>query len=254
MRPASQNYGPGALVVSQGIYEESSTQKQRIGERLSLGERTFYYAKASGAIKGGYLVEAAALGGATTTLQNTCAVTVAAPLDTVKVYVNALSNAQTANTFADGWAAIWDASGTLTAYLYYVKSNTALATSGVTSYITLYDPLHVALTTSDQISLMANRYKDVVTLSSATTLAGDIVGVAPITITTGGYYFWLQTWGPCAVIPTAALDFDDYVSSSDTTVGEVEADAASANTQILGSPMHIGTAAEAAIMYLRLAP
>lgn len=252
-RPAAQHMGSGPLLVSgQGIYEESSTQRFILGTRLQVGERVFRYAVTNGAQTAGIIAQAPTLGGATTTLQTTQAVTVAAPIGATDVYVNALTTAQAAELFADGWASIFDASATA-CFLYLVRKNTALATSGTTSYITLYDELHIALTTSDQVSLITNPYKDVVAVSSATTLTGAPMGVPPVAIT-DNYYFWLQTWGPCAILPSAALDFDEYVTMSDTNAGYVEADAASANTMSIGRVLHIGTASEASIVYLMLAP
>lgn len=248
-RPVARHTGPGTLFTQQGIYEESSTAKHELGERLCVGDRTFIYSNAGAAIPGGNLCEQATLGGATTTLQNTCAVTVAAVAGATKVYVNALSNAQTANTFADGYAAIWDATTAGTCFLYRIKSNSALATSGVTSYITLYDELHLALTTSDQVSLIANPYKAVVTATAAA--GGGALGVAPVDIS-NGYYFWLQTYGPCAVYPEAAIDPDEDVVRSDATAGTVCKRASAAEGQRVGYSLHIGTAAESCIVFLTL--
>ncbi len=250
--PCAINYGPGAVVVNQGIYEASSTKKARIGERLQVGDRVFRYALAGGALTAGIFAQTPTLGGAVTTLQNSSAVTVAAAAGERRVYVNAVTTAQAADLFIDGWALIFDASATA-CFLYHIQGNSALATTGVTSYIDLYDDLHVALTTSDQISLLVNPFKSVVTVASATTLTGPLAGVPQIAIT-DAYYFWLQTWGPCAVLPSAAVDLDEYVTMSDTNAGYVEADSASANTMVVGQGMHVGTASEGAIINLMLFP
>lgn len=251
-RPVGMNLGPGAVVVAQGIYEESITKQARLGERLQVGDRIFRYAQAgAAALNPGKLVQQAVVGGATTTLQTTRPVAVAATLGDTRIYTTALTTEQAADLFADGWVSIFDASMTLGCYLYRIKGNSVLATSGVASYLTLYDGLHVALTTSDQLEIIANPYKGVIINSSATTLTGAILGVAPIYVT-ASYYFWLQTFGPCAVVADAALDFDEYVSVSDTTVGCVESDSAGANTNVLGIPLAAGTAAESSIMFLHI--
>jgi hypothetical protein len=241
-------------VVGQGIYEQSSTKKAKLGERLQVGDRVFRYAyNGAAALNPGKLVQQAILGGALTTLQTTRPVAVAAAAGDTRIYTTALTTAQVADVFADGWVSIWDASMTLGCYLYRIKGNSVLATSGVDSYLTLYDALHVALTTSDQLEIIANPYKGVIINSSATTLTGPILGVAPIYIDIN-YYFWLQTFGPCAVVADAALDFDEYVSVSDSTVGCVESDSASANTNVLGLALAAGTASESSIMFLMISP
>ncbi len=250
MRPVSQNYGPGAIVVAQSIYEESSTRKHRLGERLQLGDRVFRYACAGEALAAGDAIESAAVGGADTTLQNTCAVTVAAAIGDTKVYANALTTAQTVSLYQEGWMAIWDATTAGISYLYHVKDNTTIALTGTTSYYTLYDPLHIALTTSDQVNLVTNIYKSVV--QSHTAHVGMILGVPTIAITSG-YYFWLQTYGPAAVHAVAALDLADSVTASDDTAGCWGKSASNTLVNPMGYCIHIGTAAEAAIMFLTIA-
>src|SRR3989304_8148407 len=111
------------LYSGQGIYEESLTAKHSLGTRIVVGDRIFFYASAGEALVGGNFCEAAPYGGATTTLQNTCAVTVAAPVGTNRIYVNALTTAQAANLLADGYAAIWDATTAGMCYLYRIKGN-----------------------------------------------------------------------------------------------------------------------------------
>lgn len=253
-KPSAFNHGPGAVTVAQGIYEESSTAKCRLGTRLQVGDRVFRYASNGAvALLPGLLVQGATTGGATTTLQTTRAVAVAAKAGDRKIYTTALTTAQAAGVFDDGWVSIFDASLTTGTYLYRIKTNSALATSGTASYLELYDPLHVALTTSDQLEFIANPYKGVVVAASATTLTGPLLGVPPIAVT-ASYYFWLQTWGPCAVVCDAALDFDEYCSASDGVPGGVEKDSGTANTVVLGHPLAAGTAAESSMILLTIAP
>jgi hypothetical protein len=247
--PSGFDHGPGALVTSQGIYETSSTQKQRLGAKLAVGDRVFRYAKSGAAILGGLLVQGATVGGATTTLQTTQPLVVAAKAGDSRLYVCALTTAQTADKFADGWVSIYDATLT-SSYLFRIKGNSALATTGTTSYLELYDeiPVDLAVTTT-QLEFIANPYAAVITLAHATTLTGPVLGGTPVYVASG-YYFWLQTYGPWASISSAALDFDEYVTMSDSTVGQVKTDNASANTQIIGSALAVGTAAESCILFL----
>lgn len=250
-RPSGFDHGPGALVAAQGIFETSSTLKARLGTRLQVGDRVFRYALAgAAAIIPGVFCQQALVGGATTTLQTTLALTVAATAGDSRIYINALTTAQAANLFADGWACIYDATlGGPT--LYRVKGNSSLAVSGVTSYIELYDGIPAALTTSSQVELIANPYKGVIILPSASTLTGPVMGVTPVYVA-ATYYFWLQTYGPCAILASAALDFDEYVGLSDSNAGYAESDGATANTAVMGTAMAAGTASEGSIMFLTI--
>lgn len=249
--PMAQNFGPGAVVVQQGIYETSSTKKARLGERLQVGDRVFRYAKSGAAILGGLLVQQAIVGGATTTLQTTRSLSVAAVAGDSRLYTTALTTEQAANVFADGFVSIYDPTLT-SAYLFRIKGNSVLATSGVASYLELYDEIPVALpVTTTQLEIIANPYAAVITLASATALTGPILGGTPVYVASG-YYFWLQTFGPWASISSAALDFDEYVTASDSTVGQVEADSGSANTVIIGLPLAVGTAAESCMLFLTI--
>lgn len=248
--PVGMNFGPGAVIVNQGIYEESSTKKARIGERLQVGDRVFRYASSGEALIAGVFAQMALVGGATTTLQTTRPVAVAAAIGDNRIYTTALTTAQAANLFEDGWVVIHDDSA-VACFLYRIKGNSALATSGTSSYLELYDDLHIALTTSDQLEIMTNPFKSVIAVPSATALTGGLAGVPPIAITSA-YYFWIQTWGPAAVLPSAALDFDEYVGMSDTNAGYVESDAATANTVVVGQAVLSGTASEGSIVNLML--
>lgn len=251
MRPARDVRTHDAYLISgQGIYEESSTQQFELETRLQLGSRVFYYASAGEALYAGFGVQQALVGGAGTTLQNTQAVTVAAAAGAKRIYVNALTTAQTANVFAEGWAAVFDATTTGKCWLFKVKGNSALATSGTASYIDLYDEIPEALTTSDQVSLIANPYKG--TLLTNISADGGPLGVAPINVTSA-YYFWLQTYGPAAVYPITSVGYGDSVVASDDTSGGLSANA---NVTLAAYPMgyclHTGTANESAIVFLTM--
>jgi hypothetical protein len=241
--------GPSYPFTKQGVYEESETAKHNIGDRLAVGDRVFFYASAGEALYAGFTAQQALYGGATTTLQTTTAVTVAAAAGKSRIYVNALTTAQSASAFAGGWIAVFDATTTGKSWIFKIKDNSALATSGVTSYVDIYDELPTALTTSDQCEIIANPYKGLI--AGAATATGAVLGISPINVTSG-YYFWCQTYGPCSVYPEAALDLDEPVVRSDATAGTVCKMASATAGQIIGYPLHIGTAAEASIVFLTL--
>ena len=249
MRPAARHTGPGTLFTKQSIYEQSLTQKHELGDRLCIGDRTFFYASAGEQLYAGNLCEGAIYGGSASTLQTTTDVTVAAVAGAKRIYVNALTTAQAANLYADGWIAVFDATTTGKCWLFKIKGNSALLTSGVTSYVDLYDELPEALTTSDQCEIMTNPYKSVAQLNASQ--VGAPIGVAPINVTIA-YFFWLQTYGPAAVYPEAALDSGEDVVASDAVDGSVCKRASAAESPVVGYAMHIGTAAEASIVFLTI--
>ncbi len=206
----------------QGIYTQSVTQRYGLGTRYYEPHtgRTFRYAQnGAGTLVAGDLLQSAALGGAATTLQANAAVAVAAAAGDKRIYITALTTAQAVNLFAEGWAGFFDATA-VGAYCMRVKDNSALATTGTTSYIDLYDGIPVALTTSDELALTTNLYKSVI--QAPVSLTGAIVGGTPIAVT-AAYYFWCQTKGMFAVhIKDGALVAGDPVIRAATTAGTVK--------------------------------
>ena len=253
MRPLSRHFAAGSLMSKHGIYEEYQYAKHRLGERLDLGDRTFFYASAGEALNAGNTVEGALYGGAGSTLQTTLGITVAALAGDKRIYVNALTTEQTKNVFADGYVSVFDATTTGLSWLFRIKGNSTLATSGTSSFLELYDELPITLTiTTDQLEVIGNMYKSV--KQGNTTQAGPLLGVAPITVQSG-YFFWLQTYGPAAVYPgVAAFVIDEYVGLSDTTAGAAETITGIASgvckEPALGYTLHPGTVSEAGIVFL----
>ena len=253
-RPAA-NFHSTRLFSAQGIYETSLTAKTFIGDKLQLGERVFYYALNGAAdLYGGNLIETAYLAGATTEFQTQCAISVAAPIGSTNIYMTSVTTAQAANLFSDGWAGIYDDESTDSYYTYKVKKNTALAATGTTGYITLYDEMHIALTTSDKVLLTTNPFKSVV-IADYSTPAGASLGFAPVNVT-AAYYFWLQTWGPVnAAISSAALTIGyDVVRSTaaDGLVMSQVAGASSVGVDRIGRCLAPGTASKGALINVEI--
>ncbi len=192
----------GKLANPQGhpIWESSATEKFPPGSKFrDQYGRVFHYVKnGASALKRGNLVQAATLAGAGTTLQSQAAVAVAAAIGDKTIYVTAVSTAQSASVFADGWAAIYDATGTAgQVATIAITDNSALATSGTASYITLEEGIPFALTTSEKIALQANIFKSVI-VAPASVPTGLVLGVCYYPLE-ANYYGWLQTWGLCGV-------------------------------------------------------
>ena len=176
------------IPVSQGIYEESSTQKGRLGTRLRVGDRTFYYARLSTSANcsGGDVLCAPQVVASHQSGIVTCA---AATTGATTVTITA-GTAFTVNQYAEGYISV--ATGVGKGQMYRIKSHPVIATAA-TGVVTLYDstPATVAAGAVSFTPCLFN----LVQVGSA---ALDIpVGVTPMAVTSGNY-FWLQTWGPAA--------------------------------------------------------
>lgn len=133
------------------------------------------------------------------------AVQAAADVNTFVVSVTLGATAVVANEYTDGYLYVNDAGADTTTegYLYRIKSHPAAAASG-TLAVTLYEdsPLHIALTTNSEVTLIHNRYRAVIVMP--TTPTAEVIGVAPTAVPANAY-FWVQTRGPAAVITSGTL-------------------------------------------------
>ena len=102
----------------------------------------------------------------------------------------------TANQWAGGYIVMGHAAQATTQNRLIV-SNTASAASTNHVTVTLDQPLSVSLTTSHGFEVVPNIYSNVQVTTSE---YSGVVGV-PAAIATTGQYFWLQTWGPCWIVP-----------------------------------------------------
>lgn len=194
--------------------------------------RRFRYCKNGGvALVSGYAVQTSVLAGATTTLQTKAPIAVAAAIGDTRVFVQALTTAQPASLFKDGMAAFWQ-TATNGGFFRLVKDNNALATTGTTNYIDLYEPLLVALTTSDTVALSVNPYSGLV-VAPNTTPTGKIIGVPNIAVPIG-YYFWCQVRGWAAVELKDGAIAAGIANIGGTTPGTVISGTAAIFTQDIG--------------------
>jgi len=177
----------GATVTAQDIYQASSTQKHKLGERLVIGDRVFRYMKAgSSNLSAGYVV------GAPCALTTEDTVTVAHGVGTRVVTITA--SGVTANQFAEGYLVVDE--GTGAGETYKIKSNTASDANNLVQ-VELYDGLATAWSTSNtDITIISSPYNGVIVCPTD----GIILPVGvPLISVTANYYFWGQTWGPCGV-------------------------------------------------------
>jgi len=176
---------------SQGIYQVSATQKERLGTIQVLADgRIFRYSQA-----GSSALSAGKMGQAPTAVANhinrnpASAVSVGA--NTVEITVGA--TAVTADQYKDGWLFINNGAGAGGAYR--IDSNTACDASG-TTIVTLADPIMEALTTSSTVSLYPNNWKGVAESATEENLPAGV----PLVDVPADYYYWAQTGGLANVL------------------------------------------------------
>lgn len=200
-RQALPGYGGqtfGKHGVGQSIYAQSATPKEKLGSRLKLGPRTFYYAEA------GEGLTIANMTAFNVTLNEEDTPTVAHGIGTTELTVTAAATI-TRDQFAQGMLWVHDDSGgdSPEGDQYVIKSNKAIA-SAATGVVTIYEPGLVtawATIANMDITFGTNPFYDVKQAAAATASGAGI----PLLDISSGYFFWLQTYGPAVVlIKTAA--------------------------------------------------
>lgn len=184
---------PGAILASgnQGIYEQSSTAKAKIGARMDLGDgRVFYYA-----LNGSATLAAGKLAGSPA---------VATEKETNMAQAEAIGSKQvdmvavgdiTADQYSEGYMTVVNDTGE--GQTYKIRGNEA-ASAAATCTVYLYDALVVALDTTSDVIITPNLLRGL-TINPAGESIRFTAGV-PLIAVTASYYFWLQTWGPCGVL------------------------------------------------------
>lgn len=132
--------------------------------------------------------------------------------------------ATTKDQYASGFLVIDTAPGE---GMYKIKANTAAA-SGAEVTVTLddNDPLRVALTSATRVGLRPNPYKDVIV--APTTITGPIVGVAPVAVNSGAY-FWGQVSGFGGLNTDVAPAVNTDLIFSGTSAGHANARSSALN-------------------------
>ena len=147
---------PQTLTGKYGWEKVTTTaQKQKLGTRMQIGDREFVYASTGEAITVGKLV----MGGAGTAAhQVDLAVSAASAGGTTVTLSGSLSIAK--DLYKDGWLIFNDVEEE--GHIYRVKSNTLVSSAtGCVVTIDEEDGLVTAITTSQQVGLYENPYKDV---------------------------------------------------------------------------------------------
>ena len=240
-----QIFGPTSAPI-QSVFETSATQKHRLGARYCDGDRIFRYAKAGAA--GGCLK---------------ASMTQTQPVDTSTH--NILQTGHTwsvgdrygtmlittggtwaLNEFTDGYffssdvAAIGDTYRVLASR---IKSDDTIIE------LELETPIRNAISATTDMSLVPNRFYDVVIFP--TTKTGYATGV-PLVDVTNGYYFWAQTGGPCPLITASdgTATIGDSVGFSGTNAGQI-----TTRTTLeasFGNVLVVGDVSEASLVNLKI--
>jgi len=202
----------------QSIYEESSTQKYKLGTKLVYPDgRVFRYAEAGEALSKALMTSAAenyAYCDAET--QSTSGTSV--EVGDVEITIDVTTGGTwTENDYAGGW--IVNTSGTATCIgdIYKVVANKITSTDTLMT-VQLETPIRVAWDENSVIYMMKNAYKDVEPFP--TTPVGTATGI-PLIDVTSGYYFWAQRGGyaPCIVDDGETVVMGDAVGHP-ATVGD----------------------------------
>ena len=205
----------GGAGTKQGIYEESSTPKHAIGEKVELADgRCFRYVYTAAAINPGLLVSQDV--SATAIVESDGKLTAASAGATEVTYTDSGTvGSATADQYAGGYLHITDDAGE--GHQYRIKSNTAASSNAVT--FTLYDGLVVAVTTDTDVGVTGSLYHNVVGATAGTD--GIIAGVTTRGLS-ANYYGWVQTAGVATILADGAIAIYDNLTLSDGVAGAVQ--------------------------------
>lgn len=205
-----------AIVLPSGIRSDSSVQETDLGSKAVTPDgRVFRYCKA-----GATALVAGKVYDAPIEVANHTNITVVAGAAGATSFTATLgATAATVNQYAGGVAVVNDVDGQ--GFTYSIKSHLAVDSSGViTVELDDDEPIVTALTTSSQVTLVANPYNGVVV--HATTEVSHPVGIGNTQIT-AAQFGWIQTRGAVAALCGAALQtIGASVAASDTVAGAVE--------------------------------
>ena len=195
---------------AQGIWEQSSTQKEILGAyRVEPNGKKYRYALAGEGLAVGkmsYMSIAEAE-------HVNKSVAAAAAIGDTEVTVTVGATAVTLDQYKDGELQVND--GTGKGHSYDIDTNTACATSGNT-VVTLKDAIKIALVASatSEVTLVKSPWGSV---TQSTTEESGSAGITKMAITDANY-FWIQTGGS-AILLGSGSDGLGTVLSHDATEG-----------------------------------
>ncbi len=165
------------------------------------------------------------------------------------VYLAMSLAAATLDQFADGYLnVIGPAASAYIGSVYKIKGNTAAASVGGVTKVTLYqnDPLKVSFAAgSTRCSLRKSAFKDIIPNDGATVIA-PTMGVAPVAVS-ATYFCWVQRTGECSIrqAATVAVDGQAIIASS-VEAGSITVALSAAAALTISINHHLGFALEGA--------
>ena len=198
----SVGFGGSINGVTQGIYEESSTQLAPLGALIDFDDgRRFRYTKSAAGITIGNLCSHDYSDGLLAELDSTTGVSATAGNREFAITGSGSQLSSTSGIYAGSYIVFTD--GTGAGQYYRIKDHTDASSDKIT--FQLYDKLITAPVAATGIMIVGGRYGAVITndrtANSGAGAADDDMrpmGVNLIAITSG-YYFWMQTRGICSV-------------------------------------------------------
>ncbi len=234
-------------IVKQSIYDISVDPLAPLGHRLPLGDgRVFHYARAGAvALSDGKLTQSSI----PEAQHSDMLITPVAAIGDTKVTVTLGSTAAAANLYAEGTLHF---NNEIPEGSYYKVANHPAAALSTNLVVTLYDPLVKATVAATSKATLTKNPYDGVIITPTGGLSAPPMGV-PIVDVTIAYYFWLQTWGPCAVLTSGTIVIGQnvgWITGADGQVGLVSA----YTTVVVGSVMQVNATTEYSLIFLRIAP
>ena len=198
---------------SQGIFTQSSSQKEELGRTRWWGDRMFAYAKAGAvALAAGKLT----IGTAPVTGHKSGMVCAAAAIGATQVTVTPVTADVTVDQYKDGYLWFPTVAGTGYGMAYRIATHPA-ATATNTLNLDLREAIKVAITASTTGGMVPNPQAGVVILPGATVVAtAHVAGVPPIAVN-AGYYFWNQVKGPIPLLINGTCVLGNAVIADWTT-------------------------------------
>ncbi len=255
------------------IVTTGTIKKCPLGTRASTEDgRVYRYSKSGGIIPAGAIAVSADPTGWGMAQSSDCVrvpagSTVTSTMSNFALNTTARSNATAlaADTFADGYLFIGGTGRVSTAHgqMLQIKSHTAAsAASTYPDTITVYlkDGQHFINTINTSygfFGLIPNPYDGVYEVTTGAQPVNNVVGV-PNVYVASGYYFWLQTWGPCVTETGLASTLVGTAMVACTDTASTGAAPASSGISVLqsyvGQLLHGNTSYGYSIVDLKLSP
>ncbi|MGW8178098.1 MAG: hypothetical protein ACWGQW_04795 [bacterium] len=236
-------YDPIPKLFTQGLYDESATQLQRIGTIRALDDgRVFAYARA-----GASALAVAKLTSTAVVAANHIECVVAdTAIGATRIYITLGATAAAANLYKDGFIHINKNTGI--GHLYKIRGHAAIG-SGGSGYLELYDPIRVATASSAEGTL--TKHPQDGTLVMATTQVAAPAGVPPIAVT-ASYYYWNQVKGVCSILTEGTIVVGNDVSPGTTAPGAVKASTTTEIVGAVGRVLNVNITAEYSLINLAI--